>query len=95
MARSWLLLVFQEEVISNLSNLSNWMNVEVLKHLCAYVICSSIVYTGKSTLALLLERFYELQSGQITIDGVDIAQCSPKWLRGRCIGFISQVRSET
>lgn len=42
-------------------------------------------------MALLLERFYELDGGKITIDGVDIKDCSPKWLRGRCIGFISQV----
>ncbi|KAF6034272.1 hypothetical protein EB796_007423 [Bugula neritina] len=45
---------------------------------------------GKSTVAMLLERFYELDGGEITIDGVDISKCSPKWLRGRCIGFISQ-----
>jgi len=46
---------------------------------------------GKSTLALLLERFYEPSSGCITIDGVPISECSPQWLRGRAIGFISQV----
>lgn len=42
-------------------------------------------------MALLLERFYELDGGNITIDGVDISKCSPQWLRGKCIGFISQV----
>ncbi|XP_067937710.1 mitochondrial potassium channel ATP-binding subunit-like [Watersipora subatra] len=45
---------------------------------------------GKSTIAQLLERFYDVDGGEITIDGVNIRDCSPKWLRGRCIGFISQ-----
>ena len=47
--------------------------------------------TGKSTVATLLERFYDIQEGSITIDGVDIREMDPSWLRGRCIGFISQV----
>ncbi|XP_072046624.1 mitochondrial potassium channel ATP-binding subunit-like [Amphiura filiformis] len=45
---------------------------------------------GKSTVATLLERFYDIQGGSITIDGVDIRDLDPAWLRGRCIGFISQ-----
>ena len=45
---------------------------------------------GKSTVAALLERFYEADSGQITIDGVDIKQLDPKWLRGQAIGYINQ-----
>ena len=44
---------------------------------------------------MLLERFYEIDSGEITIDGVNIKDCSPQWLRGRCIGFISQVSMST
>ena len=50
-----------------------------------------LIVTGKSTIALLLERFYDIDSGSITIDGVNVNDVSPKWLRGRCIGFISQV----
>ena len=45
---------------------------------------------GKSTVAALLERFYDVQSGQITVDGQDIRSLDPSWLRGRAIGFINQ-----
>ncbi|KAM6134356.1 LOW QUALITY PROTEIN: mitochondrial potassium channel ATP-binding subunit [Pterocles gutturalis] len=45
---------------------------------------------GKSTVAALLERFYEPTQGTITLDGHDIASLDPSWLRGRVIGFISQ-----
>lgn len=43
-------------------------------------------------MAALLERFYEPTRGTITLDGRDIASLDPSWLRGRVIGFISQVR---
>ncbi|NXN12176.1 ABCB8 protein, partial [Indicator maculatus] len=45
---------------------------------------------GKSTVAALLERFYEPTQGTITLDGYDIATLDPSWLRGHVIGFISQ-----
>ncbi|NWV42453.1 ABCB8 protein, partial [Grantiella picta] len=45
---------------------------------------------GKSTVAALLERFYEPTAGTITLDGHDIAKLDPSWLRGQVIGFISQ-----
>ncbi|KAG6458871.1 mitochondrial potassium channel ATP-binding subunit [Manduca sexta] len=45
---------------------------------------------GKSTIAALLERFYDVNSGQVTIDGVDIREFDDKWLRGRALGLISQ-----
>ncbi|KAK7862914.1 hypothetical protein R5R35_002461 [Gryllus longicercus] len=45
---------------------------------------------GKSTIAALLERFYDVDSGSITIDGLDIRDLDPAWLRGRAIGFINQ-----
>ncbi|NXX17070.1 ABCB8 protein, partial [Podargus strigoides] len=45
---------------------------------------------GKSTVAALLERFYEPTQGTITLDGHDIASLDPSWLRGQVIGFISQ-----
>ncbi|XP_014667362.1 PREDICTED: ATP-binding cassette sub-family B member 8, mitochondrial-like [Priapulus caudatus] len=45
---------------------------------------------GKSTVAALLERFYEVEDGSITVDNVDVRELNPGWLRGRLIGFISQ-----
>ncbi len=44
---------------------------------------------GKTTLLDLLLRFYDPQSGQILIDGVDIARLDPADLRG-CIGLVPQ-----
>ncbi len=44
---------------------------------------------GKSTLVALLERFYDLEGGRITIDGQDIAAVSKASLRG-AIAFVSQ-----
>ena len=50
-----------------------------------------VLVAGKSTIASLLERFYDIDSGAITIDGVDMQKLDPSWLRGRAIGFINQV----
>ena len=44
---------------------------------------------GKSTLARLMYRFYDLQSGRITIDGQDIAQVTQASLRA-AIGIVPQ-----
>lgn len=44
---------------------------------------------GKSTLVGLLERFYELDAGTITLDGRDIRELNLKWLRSQ-IGLVSQ-----
>ncbi|GHV29660.1 thiamine ABC transporter permease [Clostridia bacterium] len=44
---------------------------------------------GKSTLCSLIPRFYEVQSGKITIDGVDIREIKIKNLRDN-IGFVQQ-----
>ncbi len=49
-----------------------------------------IVISGKSTVAWLIERFYDPQSGAICLDGVDIKTLDPKWLRNQ-IGIVSQV----
>ncbi|XP_053661634.1 mitochondrial potassium channel ATP-binding subunit [Anopheles marshallii] len=46
--------------------------------------------SGKSTVAALLERFYEPTAGRITIDGYELGHLSPSWLRGELIGFIEQ-----
>ncbi|XP_060104199.1 mitochondrial potassium channel ATP-binding subunit [Heteronotia binoei] len=45
---------------------------------------------GKSTVAALLERFYEPTAGTISLDGQDISTLDPSWLRGEVIGFINQ-----
>ncbi|MBD2311800.1 ABC transporter ATP-binding protein [Desertifilum sp. FACHB-1129] len=45
--------------------------------------------SGKSTLVKLILRFYEVQSGQVTLDGIDINQLHLQDLR-RCIGLVSQ-----
>jgi ATP-binding cassette subfamily B protein len=45
--------------------------------------------SGKSTLVKLLLRFYEIQSGQILVDGIDIRELQLSELR-RCIGWVSQ-----
>ena len=47
--------------------------------------------SGKSTVAALLERFYDVDNGKITLDGKDIRSLDPSWLRGKTIGFINQV----
>ena len=44
---------------------------------------------GKTTLCSLLPRFYELESGSITIDGIDIRQMTLASLR-RQIGIVQQ-----
>ncbi len=45
--------------------------------------------SGKSTLTKLLQRFYLPASGRILIDGMDIAQIDPVWLR-RQTGVVLQ-----
>jgi subfamily B ATP-binding cassette protein HlyB/CyaB len=45
--------------------------------------------SGKSTLTKLLQRLYVPAAGRIFIDGVDIAQIDPAWLR-RQIGVVLQ-----
>lgn len=45
---------------------------------------------GKSTVASLLERFYDPTSGVIMLDGLDIRTLDLCWLRGQVIGFINQ-----
>lgn len=45
--------------------------------------------SGKSTLTQLIQRLYLPESGRILIDGVDIAQVEPAWLR-RQIGVVLQ-----
>lgn len=45
--------------------------------------------SGKSTLTKLMQRLYTPERGQILVDGIDIAQVDPAWLR-RQIGVVLQ-----
>ncbi|GKY99873.1 hypothetical protein MPSEU_000941000 [Mayamaea pseudoterrestris] len=45
--------------------------------------------TGKSTVVALLQRFYDVNSGSIRIDGRDIRSYDLKWLRSS-MGFVQQ-----
>ena len=44
---------------------------------------------GKSTIILLLLRFYDVDDGEILIDGINIKSFNVKWLRNQ-IGFVQQ-----
>jgi subfamily B ATP-binding cassette protein HlyB/CyaB len=45
--------------------------------------------SGKSTLAKLAQRLYVPESGRVLVDGIDVAQIDPSWLR-RQIGVVLQ-----
>lgn len=44
---------------------------------------------GKSTIIQLIERFYDVDEGQILIDGIDIKDIDPRWLHSH-ISLVSQ-----
>jgi len=45
--------------------------------------------SGKTTVINLLERFYDPSDGRILLDGIDIRELEPKWLRDQ-IGLVMQ-----
>ena len=45
--------------------------------------------SGKTTVAALLSRFYDVEAGEVQLDGVPIRSLDPHWLR-RQIGLVSQ-----
>ncbi|XP_030848744.1 ATP-binding cassette sub-family B member 8, mitochondrial isoform X2 [Strongylocentrotus purpuratus] len=45
---------------------------------------------GKSTVTALMERFYDVTAGSIKVDGIEVTELDPSWLRGRTIGYINQ-----
>ncbi len=45
--------------------------------------------SGKSTIAKLLQRLYVPEKGRVLVDGIDLAQIDPAWLR-RQIGVVLQ-----
>jgi ABC-type multidrug transport system fused ATPase/permease subunit len=44
---------------------------------------------GKSTVVSLLQRFYDVTAGSLTIDGIDIRRLDLQWLRSN-IGYVQQ-----
>lgn len=46
-------------------------------------------YSGKSTVVSLLQRFYDVTSGSVTIDGHDIRNLDMNWLRSH-IAYVQQ-----
>jgi ATP-binding cassette subfamily B protein len=67
----------------------------VIKHLSLEIPAGNTIAivgstgSGKSTLVKLLLRLYEIQSGKITLDGIDLQDLDLSDLR-RCIGLVSQ-----
>jgi ATP-binding cassette, subfamily B, bacterial HlyB/CyaB len=45
--------------------------------------------SGKSTLSRLVQRLYVPERGQVLVDGIDISQVDPTWLR-RQVGVVLQ-----
>ncbi|XP_071919093.1 ABC transporter B family member 11-like isoform X1 [Coffea arabica] len=74
-------------------------DVPIFEDLClAIESCKFVVQTlalvgesgsGKSTVISLLQRFYDPNSGEITLDGVEIRRLNLRWLRQQ-MGLVSQ-----
>jgi subfamily B ATP-binding cassette protein HlyB/CyaB len=68
---------------------------EVLKNLSLVIKSGDVIGivgpsgSGKSTVTKLIQRLYSPEQGQILLDGTDIAQLDPGWLR-RQIGVVLQ-----
>lgn len=45
--------------------------------------------SGKSTILKLIERFYDVSSGSVTVDGIDVRDMTQKELRGQ-LGYVPQ-----
>ena len=71
------------------------MSADVLRNVSLSIAAGEVVGivgpsgSGKSTLTKLIQRLYSPQAGQVMIDGVDVAQLDPGWLR-RQTGVVLQ-----
>ncbi|KAG7995641.1 hypothetical protein I3843_01G120600 [Carya illinoinensis] len=69
--------------------------VQIFRDLCLAIHFGKMVAlvgesgSGKSTMISLLQRFYEPDSGHITLDGIEIQRLQLKWLRQQ-MGLVSQ-----
>ncbi|KAD4585498.1 hypothetical protein E3N88_23099 [Mikania micrantha] len=70
-------------------------SIPIFRDLCMDILSGQMVAlvgesgSGKSTAVSLLQRFYDVDSGSIMIDGVDIRKLNVKWLRQQ-MGVVSQ-----
>ncbi|XP_010999324.1 PREDICTED: ABC transporter B family member 4-like [Populus euphratica] len=70
-------------------------DIQIFRDLCLKIRSGKTVAlvgesgSGKSTVISLLQRFYDPDSGYITLDGVEIQELQIKWLRQR-MGLVSQ-----
>lgn len=70
-------------------------DVEIFRDLCLSIHSGKSVAlvgesgSGKSTVIQLLQRFYNPESGSITLDGVELQRFQVKWLRQQ-MGLVSQ-----
>ncbi|KAM2541701.1 hypothetical protein TB2_021235 [Malus domestica] len=70
-------------------------DVPIFQDLCLTIRCGKTVAlvgesgSGKSTVVSLLQRFYDPDSGHITLDGIEIQKLQLKWLRQQ-MGLVSQ-----
>ena len=82
-------------LIFDIGQLLRNLQMYYFENLCFCKVChifsGIFLCQGKSTVAALLERFYDPTEGSISIDGVNIKDLNPSWLRGRAIGYINQV----
>ncbi|XP_026446433.1 ABC transporter B family member 21-like [Papaver somniferum] len=70
-------------------------DVQIFRDICLSIHAGKTVAlvgesgSGKSTVISLLQRFYDPDSGQITVDGVEIQKFQVRWLRQQ-MGLVSQ-----
>ncbi|XP_027347109.1 ABC transporter B family member 11-like [Abrus precatorius] len=70
-------------------------DVQIFRDLCLTICSNKTVAlvgesgSGKSTVVSLLQRFYNPDSGRITLDGIEIQKFHVKWLRQQ-MGLVSQ-----